>query len=49
MPVMQSIANLVDNVKYSTAESAAGKVWEATIGFIGDAATGMIPAPVLQI
>lgn len=48
MPVMGNISNIVDNFKYSTAENIGGKAADAAIGFLGDAASGMIPAPVSQ-
>lgn len=48
MPVMQNISNIYDTLQYSTAETAAEKGWEAALGFVGDAVSGLIPAPFSQ-
>ena len=48
MPVMQNIANVVNGFRYSTEEDLGKKVTDAGIGLLGDALTGMIPAPVGQ-
>lgn len=48
MPVMGNIANVVDSFRYSTADKLGEKVADAGIGLLGDAVSGMIPAPISQ-
>lgn len=49
MPVMQNIANMVDSYNYSTGDGTGAQVIDAVTSLVGDAVTGMIPAPVGQI
>lgn len=48
MPVMGNIADAVDTFRYSDADKLGGKAADAAISLAGNAATGMIPAPVGQ-
>lgn len=49
LPVMTNIQNAVNTFKYSTGENLWEKGIEAGAQFAGDAAGGMIPAPVSQL
>jgi len=48
MPVMGNIKNVFDSFQYSTGETPGEKIKDAAIGLVGDAVSGMLPAPAGQ-
>lgn len=48
MPVMSNLANAIDTVRYSTAESLGEQVLEGGLSYAGSSIGGMIPAPIQQ-
>lgn len=49
MPVFTNIQNAVNAANYSTADNFLGTAADVGISLLGDAASGMIPAPIGQI
>jgi len=49
MPVLGNIQNAVNTFQYSEAEDLTGKLGDMAVSLAGDAASGMIPAPVGQL
>lgn len=49
LPVLSNLSNIEDTLRYSTAETAGGKIADAAATFAGDAVGGFIPAPIRHL